>query len=375
MNKKKYVIILLSLVLFSCKSNNNFDTQNQFENTFQESILERPLPDSRGIITYKDYQILVANGYETVEQMANRLNINPERLASYNGVVLSYLPRVEEVLALPIKISGKIINSNSEWNIESTRKSIENIENLNTNIGTPDNPVRHRVEIGDTAYSISRLYNVSVTSLSKWNGLDADLNVVVGRELIIPVILNKKNFNNPDTKEPTPTEIINNPSSSEPKLKKESPSSEKTGVDNQINEEKESQSNDIIKKYIRPVNGVILRKYNPTAINNKNEGIDFAAKPGTPVKSTAAGVVALISEPVGGLGKIILIKHRESVISIYGRINEIKVVKGERVEAGQVIGNVEKSYINENGTDNKQNYLHFELRKGTESLDPEPLFK
>ena len=60
-------------------------------------------------------------------------------------------------------------------------------------------------------------------------------------------------------------------------------------------------------------------------------------------------MVALISEPVGGLGKIILIKHKESIISIYGRINEIKVVKGERVKAGQVIGNVEKSFISEDG--------------------------
>ena len=205
MDKNKYIIILISLLLFSCKSTNNFDTKNQFENTFQESILERPLPDSRGIITYKDYQILVANGDETVEQIANRLNINPERLASYNGVVSSYLPRVEEVIALPTKISGKIINSNSEWNIESTRKSIENSGKLNTNIGTPDNPLKHRVEIGDTAYSIARLYNVSVTSLSKWNGLDADLNVVVGRELIIPVILNNKNFKNSEIKAPTPT--------------------------------------------------------------------------------------------------------------------------------------------------------------------------
>ena len=85
-------------------------------------------------------------------------------------------------------------------------------------------------------------------------------------------------------------------------------------------------------------------------------------------------MVALISEPVGGLGKIILIKHKDSIISIYGRISEIKVVKGERVQAGQVIGNVEKSFINEDGR-KKQNYLHFELRKGTESLDPEPLFE
>ena len=375
MDKNKYVIILLLLVLFSCKSNNNFDTQNQFENTFQESILERPLPDSRGIITYKDYQILVANGDETVREIGKRLNINPEKLASYNGVVSSYLPRVEEVLALPIKISGKIINPNSDWNIESTRKSIENIEDLNPNIGTPDNPLKHRVEIGDTAYSIARVYNISVNSLSKWNGLDADLNVVVGRELIIPVILNNKNHNNTKIKIPTSTQTINNLSSNDTESKKEKPLLEKNEETNQIILEKDSESNPIIQKFIRPVNGAILRKYNPTAINNKNEGIDFAAEPGTPVKSASAGVIALISEPVGGLGKIILIKHKDSVISIYGRLNEIKVVKGERVQAGQVIGNVEKSFINIDGTEKKQNYLHFELRKGTESLDPEPLLK
>ena len=375
MDKNKYVIILLLLVLFSCKSNNNFDTQNQFENTFQESILERPLPDSRGIITYKDYQILVANGDETVREIGKRLNINPEKLASYNGVVSSYLPRVEEVLALPIKISGKIINPNSDLNIESTRKSIENIENLNPNIGTPDNPLKHRVEIGDTAYSIARVYNISVNSLSKWNGLDADLNVVVGRELIIPVILNNKNHNNTKIKIPTSTQTINNLSSNETESKKEKPLLEKNEGTNQIILGKDSESNPIIQKFIRPVNGAILRKYNPTAINNKNEGIDFAAEPGTPVKSASAGVIALISEPVGGLGKIILIKHKDSVISIYGRLNEIKVVKGERVQAGQVIGNVEKSFINIDGTEKKQNYLHFELRKGTESLDPEPLLK
>ena len=47
------------------------------------------------------------------------------------------------------------------------------------------------------------------------------------------------------------------------------------------------------------------------------------------------------------------------------------MAKGDRIIPGQVIGSVEKSSIDEE----KQNYLHFELRKGTESLDPEPLFQ
>ena len=52
-------------------------------------------------------------------------------------------------------------------------------------------------------------------------------------------------------------------------------------------------------------------------------------------------------------------------------IKDIKVDKGDGVKPGQVIGSVEKS----SKDDKKQNYLHFELRKGTESLDPEPLFQ
>ena len=202
--------------------------------------------------------------------------------------------------------------------------------------------------------------------MSKWNGLDADLNVIIGRELIIPVISNKKNnkLEVPSTK---PKEKI----TLENKQKKETSLAKENKNEDEVKNDNKYKNQDSVLKFTRPVNGEILRKYNPTSVSNKNEGIDFAAEEGTPIKSAAAGVVALISEPVGGLGKIILIKHKDSIISIYGRVKDIKVAKGDRIIPGQVIGSVEKSSIDEE----KQNYLHFELRKGTESLDPEPLFQ
>ena len=368
MGKKGIILILVSTTIFSCKSNINSKTEYQFgNNSNYGSILERPLPDNRGIITYKDYQILVASGNETVKEISNRLNIDPNRLASYNGVPSTYLPRRDEVLALPIKLTGDLKNSSSEWTIEETRSSIENISSEQNNFGTPDNPIKHRVELGDTAYSIARLYNVSVTSLSKWNGLDADLNVIVGRELIIPVILSKNNNNNLEvssTKSEEKNTLENN-------QKKETSSVNEDKTDNESKDDSKNKNQDSTLKFIRPVDGKILRKYNPTSVSNKNEGLDFAAEEGAPIKSAAAGVVALISEPVGGLGKIILIKHEDTIISIYGRVKDIRVAKGDRVKPGQVIGSVEKS----SKDDKKQNYLHFELRKGTESIDPEPLFQ
>ena len=366
-SKKGIILILVSTTILSCKSNINSKTEYQFgNNSSYGSILERPLPDNRGIITYKDYQILVASGNETVKEISNRLNIDTDRLASYNGVPSTYLPRKDEVLALPIKLTGDLNSSSSEWTIEDTRSSIENIPNEGTNFGTPDNPIKHRVEPGDTAYSIARLYNVSITSLSKWNGLDADLNVIIGRELIIPVISNKKNTKL-EVASTKPKEKI----TLENKPKKETSLAKENKTENEIKNDNKYKNQDSVLKFTRPVNGEILRKYNPTSVSNKNEGIDFAAEQGTPIKSAAAGVVALISEPVGGLGKIILIKHKDSIISIYGRVKDIKVAKGDRIIPGQVIGSVEKSSKDEK----KQNYLHFELRKGTESIDPEPLFQ
>ena len=49
--------------------------------------------------------------------------------------------------------------------------------------------VRHRVGRGETAYSIARLYGVSVRSLAEWNGLGPELAVREGQYLIIPIII------------------------------------------------------------------------------------------------------------------------------------------------------------------------------------------
>ena len=45
----------------------------------------------------------------------------------------------------------------------------------------------HRVENGETIYSIARLYNVSVTSLAKLNKLDAEFTIYIGQDIIVPI--------------------------------------------------------------------------------------------------------------------------------------------------------------------------------------------
>ena len=66
-----------------------------------------------------------------------------------------------------------------------------------------------------------------------------------------------------------------------------------------------------------------------------------------------------------------MIRHENNLISIYGRVAKVFVKKNESVNKGQKIGSMpEKTKDGGNFT-----ILHFELRKGTKSVNPENYFK
>lgn len=66
-------------------------------------------------------------------------------------------------------------------------------------------------------------------------------------------------------------------------------------------------------------------------------GTDFAAPVGTPIKSTANGVV-IESAYRGGNGNFVKVKHNETYTTQYLHMSKRAVTKGQRVSQGQVIG-------------------------------------
>ena len=64
-----------------------------------------------------------------------------------------------------------------------------------------------------------------------------------------------------------------------------------------------------------------------------------------------------------------VIRHDIELITIYGRLTNVLVVKGAQVVQGQKIGDV----IEETDTDN--GLMHFEVRKGMQSIDPETMIR
>lgn len=81
---------------------------------------------------------------------------------------------------------------------------------------------------------------------------------------------------------------------------------------------------------------------------------------GDPVYSIADGTVTYADDIGGGWGKVVRIVHpvntHDSIEAVYAHLAEMKVVKGDRVRRGEVIGTIgdaDGSY---------QAHLHFEIR-------------
>ena len=111
-----------------------------------------------------------------------------------------------------------------------------------------------------------------------------------------------------------------------------------------------------------PVSGSVSRPFNP---QNPN-GIGFAVPAGTPVELAGDGEVALISEELGGLGTIVLIRHADDLMTTYSVLSNVTVNKGDRVTAGQPIGSVAPR-------DNPE--LQFDVFRGTTAVDPTPYIR
>ncbi|HIF09826.1 MAG TPA: LysM domain-containing protein, partial [Sneathiellales bacterium] len=78
-------------------------------NTRTVPVIDRPLPDSRGIITYETYQVMIARTGDTITTMAERIGMSLAELARHNGLSTFYTPRVGEVLAIPHNVGGTVV--------------------------------------------------------------------------------------------------------------------------------------------------------------------------------------------------------------------------------------------------------------------------
>lgn len=114
-----------------------------------------------------------------------------------------------------------------------------------------------------------------------------------------------------------------------------------------------------------PVRGPLLANYGDPKVGGKLnwKGLWIAAERGTPVAASARGRVAYVGY-MHRYGLIVILEHEDGHFTLYGHLDGTAVKAGDNVLAGANLGSVGDSGGHE------RTGLYFEVRKGTEPLDP-----
>jgi murein DD-endopeptidase MepM/ murein hydrolase activator NlpD len=359
-------------------------------------LADRPRPDDRGVISYPNYQVAVARRGDTLADVAARVGTSTAELARYNGIDPGVSLRKDEIIALPSRVAepspatgasgtGPIkpvdISSLAGNAIDRT-PAAPGVQTATLAPATPaaqpttqsgKEPIRHRIERGETAYTVARLYSVPVKALAEWNGLGADFAVREGQFLLIPVPQQnppKRSTAAPATAAaaPAPSTTLpgqGSPTPTPPSAKTPLPD-DATAKPQPVAAAPQKPVADVGKttkpaasgKMTMPVQGSIIRGY----AKGKNEGINIKAASGAPVKAADSGTVAAITKSADGI-PIVVVRHKDNLLTVYANVTDVSVAKGDSVGRGQQIAKLRS------GTDA---YVHFEVRQGFDSVDPVP---
>lgn len=357
------------LALTACVpvDNLDWDLRNGAGNTSEaarQATAAAPMPDGNGILSYPGYQLVKARRGDTVAAVAGRLGVNPEQLAQTNALRATDPLREGELLLLPQRVAAApqpaVIGGTGAVDIASIATTALD------EIGPPSvapvaspagaEPLRHRVARGETAFTIARTYNVSAKALADWNGLGSDLAVREGQTLIIPVATGPAPELEPvpvppGQGSPTPTP----PSASKPLPDEQPEVASAPAKATPPSPDLGAQRSDAA-ALAMPVAGKIIRGYD----KKTNQGINIAASPGSPVKAAADGTVAAITKDTNNV-PIVVIRHADNLLTVYAGVDALKVKKGDKVKRGQSIAVIRPG---------DPAFLHFEVRKGVDSLDP-----
>lgn len=173
----------------------------------------------------------------------------------------------------------------------------------------------HKVQAGETLWSIARKYNVEYKKLVDFNGITDPNRISVGMEVKIPG----------------------------------------TG----------SNFTASLGQYVRfvwPAKGRITSPFG-ARWGKMHEGIDIGLSIGSSVVAAASGKV-VTSGIMNGYGLVVFIEHADGYRTVYGHNSKLLVSVGDEVQQGQLIA------LSGNTGRSTGPHLHFEVQKNGQPVDP-----
>ena len=252
-------------------------------------------------------------------------------------------------------------------------------------------PATHKVVPGDTLLSIARTYNVPSKSIAEANSLANGNSIRIGQVLRIPggtatatqvASLPTANDASPKMPAARPATVaaaapVAAPAPTAPaapvqpvtemaSLPALAGSAGKTATDATEEETAAAPEDQGGAGFRWPARGRVVAGFGRSASGEQNDGINIALPEGSPIKASEAGVVIYAGNELTGFGNLILVRHEGGWVTAYAHNKEMLVSRNQQVKRGEVI-----AYAGATGNVT-QPQLHFELRKGSQPVDPLP---
>ena len=354
-------------ILASCGANGSFDPDFRRWapgglNTADAAAraAPRPAPDSRGLINFPDYQVVIAGRGDTPTTIAQRLGLNPNELAQHNALPATATLNAGQPLVLPRRVTVAAAPAGGTA-VKDPFAGQPAAKSASQPAATTaaSQPRQHVVVAGETAWSIARKYGTNIQDLAEWNSLPSNMALRVGQRLMIPVAGQAApaaaagTTTAPGAGSPTPRP----PSASAPLPNEKTTAAADPGPkapDTNLGATRTAASSG--GRFQMPVSGSIIRVYE----KGKNDGIDISATSGSSVKAAGSGTIAAVTQDTSGV-PIVVVRHTGDLMTVYtGLDKSLEVKKGDTVTSGQSLGKAGGG-----------GFVHFEVRQGFNSVDPE----
>lgn len=288
-----------------------------------------------------EYKTITVKKGDSLIKIALTNNSTLREIASINDIKPPYNVYIGQKIKVPV-------NSRTEMRQNKVKSNKYNDDNI------LNGKNYYVVKRGDNLYSISKYVDVSISDLIKYNNLKKPYKIFVGQKLYV---INRNNNSVNNTKKSTQSDL---------EVVK---SVEKVEV-NDTSKNEEVKTTQVIKEQQKtslfdwPVKGEIIKKFGKQADGEYSDAITIKSPMNTPILAAGDGEVAYAGNELKGFGNIIIIKHSNGWLSIYGYCDKITVKVKDKVSKGQTIGTVGQ-------TGNvSEPQLYFSVRKGRVAMDP-----
>lgn len=211
----------------------------------------------------------------------------------------------------------------------------------------------HTVRPGETLSEIAQRYNTSTRELARTNRLRDPNQLEVGQELRLPSSQSLR------TAAATSERRVSRKNA----LEKQSLARVTPDVPGDIRSfprERESREGGGFSRW--PVEGNLTSRFGPRD-GSFHDGIDIAAPTGASVSAVADGEV-IFSNVLHGYGNLVILRHRNGLVTVYAHNSRNVVNEGDWVRRGQIVAKV--------GQTGRASgpHLHFEVRKDNQARNP-----